>query len=141
MRETGRVREVAAITDDVRKRGNLARSAHHKKTGGGGVWLLSDRLTPTQWERRNGDLRVYALGRPMTPEQYNAMPADLQKLYLRLLRDRHGATVQDVTAMLGACDLLGVRFSGTEGDQSAWTLFLSGAWYRQAAARWRALRE
>lgn len=49
----------------------------------------------------HGPCRVYQLGRPMPLAQLNALPADLQRRYLRRLRQR-GGSEEAVKRMLGA---------------------------------------
>ena len=64
------------------------------------VSLPSDHLPPWELERRNGPCRTYRLGRPMTLEAFEELPADLKTRYLRLLRQR-GGSASDVEQMLG----------------------------------------
>lgn len=52
--------------------------------------LPSDGLSLAQRRRLNGPVRTYALSRPMSWEQFRAMPADLQQRYLSRLRERFG---------------------------------------------------
>ena len=76
---------------------------NRKPHGGhtGVVTLPSDYLKPEELEQRNGPCRVYRLGRPMNMAEFQDLPADLRKLYLRRLR-QHGGSESDVEQMLGA---------------------------------------
>jgi len=75
-------------------------------------------------EQLSGPCRTYRLGGPMTMQQLQAMPADLQRQYLRRLR-RAGATAEDVGNMLGVsvqqAASLGVVFD--RPDPKAWAEF------------------
>lgn len=64
------------------------------------VTLPSDFLAPEELLRRNGPCYVYRLGAPMDIGQFEAMPRDLQRAYLRRLRLR-GGSAEGVGAMLG----------------------------------------
>ena len=62
------------------------------------VRLPSDGVDPSSL---HGPCRVYRLGRPMRLDQLEAMPADLQRRYLRRLR-QCGGSEETVRAMLQA---------------------------------------
>ena len=87
------------------------------------VRLPSDR---TCAEVLDGPCRSYHLGRPMTLQQLQTMPEDLQRMYLRKLR-RKGGSLEGVGKMLGAApgrfDTLGVQFDMP--NPTAWAAFVS----------------
>ena len=77
------------------------------------------------WEAMSSPCRVYRLGSPMTLQELEAMPKDLQMQYLRKLR-LLGATAEGVGKMLGISPARlsrwGVRFD--RPNASAWAKFL-----------------
>ena len=89
------------------------------------VSLPSDHLPPWELERRNGPCRTYRLGRPMTLEAFEELPADLKTRYLRLLRQR-GGSASDVEQMLGAAPggLRVHRIRFDQQDPERWRAFL-----------------
>ena len=60
-------------------------------------------------------------GRPRTRRQFRALPEDLRRLYVKLLRDKHGATRQQARQLTG--EDYGLRFG--EGDAQKWAAFLA----------------
>ena len=68
----------------------VALSAQHRVGRRRQVTLPSDRLNEAELARRNGPCRIYRLGRPMKLAEFEAMPPDLQRDYLRRLRQRGG---------------------------------------------------
>jgi hypothetical protein len=122
-----------ALTEDMAERRALARSAFGRVSGGGEVRvrLPSDHLRPGQQSELNGPTRVYDLGRPLSRGEYAGLPDDLKRLYLRLLRDRHGGTEKQIRRLTGAAETFGVRLSGARGDGRRWAAFLALA--REAA--------
>ena len=77
-----------------------ARSARRRVGQRRAVTLPSDGLNPLELQRRNGPCRIYRLGAPMTMAEFTAMPRDLQRTYLRRLRQK-GGSEKAVEAMLG----------------------------------------
>ncbi|MBP3634155.1 MAG: hypothetical protein J6J43_06250 [Oscillospiraceae bacterium] len=88
------------------------------------IRLPNDRLGHTL----NGPCRTYRLGRPMTIRELEAMPRDLQILYLRRLR-RMGGCAESVGEMLGVLPARlsqwGVCFD--RPDPKSWAAFLDHA--------------
>lgn len=107
----------------------VSRSAFRRVGMRRGVALPSDHLNPAQLARRNGPLRIYRLGRPMTMAQFEAMPPDLQRDYLRRLQLR-GASDEAVGRMLGISRRrlrqlkLRHRVEFDRPDTSAWQTFV-----------------
>ena len=93
------------------------------------VSLPSDSLNPAELQSRNGPCRVYRLGVPMDIEQFEAMPRDLQRAYLRRLRQR-GGSPEGVRAMLGVSGqqmqqiLERNKVTLDQPDREAWAAFL-----------------
>ena len=63
--------------------------------------MAADALSEREWDRMNGHIRIYQLGRPMTRRKFLELPEDLRRVYVKLLRDKHGATRQQVRQMTG----------------------------------------
>ena len=110
---------------DCLQRRQTAYSARHRVGNRRSVTLPSDFLTLDAMERRNGPCRTYRLGSPMTLETFEAMPSDLQKLYLRMLRQRGGSEA-DVEQMLGMAPggLRRYRIRFDQQDPKCWRAFL-----------------
>ena len=70
--------------DSVRERKSLVASARHRVCGSKSkrCSLPSDNLTPAQRNKLNGEVRVYTINKPMTWEQFTAMPKDLRQAHL-----------------------------------------------------------
>ena len=112
--------------EELAERCGLSRSAHSRVTGAGevAVRLPSDRLNPSQRQSMNGPARVYRLGGPLSRAQYRALPDDLKRLYLKLLRDRHGGTEKQIRRLTGARETFGLCLSRSRGDEEKWRRFL-----------------
>ena len=121
MREAGMARRL--LQEELREKKRLASSGRRKCVHSGRVRvrMMSDALSEQEWARMNGHIRIYQLGRPLTRRQYLALPEDLRRIYVKLLRDKHGATRQQVRQLVG--EDLGLRF-GT-GDARRWEAFLA----------------
>ena len=102
------------------------RSARHRVRAGRTVTLPSDHLDDRALALRSGPCRTYRLGRPMSLAEFEAMPEDLRRAYLRRLRQR-GGSESDVERMLGAGQgcLRRYRVLFDRPDSAAWTAFLS----------------
>ena len=120
MREAGIARRL--LQEEIREKKILANCSRRKCVHSGQVRVrtAADALSEREWERMNGRIRIYQLGRPMTRRQYLALPEDLRRIYVKLLRDKHGATRQQARRMTG--EDFGLRFG--EGDARKWEAFL-----------------
>ena len=107
----------------------VARSARRRVGARKTVTLPSDHLDEAELAGRNGPCRVYRLGVPMDRQSLESMPPDLQRAYLRRLRQR-GGSEESVSHMLGMdhgqlqslAMRHGVRFD--RPDEAAWSAFL-----------------
>ena len=114
---------------DCLQKKRTAHSARLRVGARRAVSLPSDNLNPAELQGRNGPCRVYRLGVPMDIGQFEAMPRDLQRTYLRRLRQRGGST-EAVRAMLGISGqqmqqiLEQARVTLDQPDQAAWAAFL-----------------
>lgn len=126
---------------DVMTKKRIARGASARKCGSKSrrCTLPSDYLTDAQKKARNGKMSTYNLSKPMTYEQFNLMPRDLQREYLLKLRNDMHASARAIALMFG-CSGETVRCAihelgiGTDGkkmvmsrDQlTRWNNWLSG---------------
>ena len=76
----------AAYKQDLIEKTVTARSARSHANWGGGVRMPSDSLSRKERQGLNGEVTTYNIGKPMTWEEYNALPEDIQTMY----RKRHG---------------------------------------------------
>ena len=76
------IREQKALANNARNRRGMAGK-------GGKVRLSSDNLTKKQWEAKNGECKTYRMNDPMTWEQFNEMPTDLQAIYIKAIRKKY----------------------------------------------------
>lgn len=111
---------------DCLQKKTIGRSARCRVGARRTVTLPSDCLDPAALARRNGPCRTYRLGRPMSLAEFEGMPADLQKAYLRRLRQR-GGSESDVERMLGAAPgrLRRYRVTFDRPDPVSWETFLN----------------
>ena len=81
-----------ALMEENRDRAITARSARHTRTHcgkGGRVRLPSDNLTKKELKAMSGECIKYAsLKKPMTWKDFKNLPEDLQKEYIRWLRNK-----------------------------------------------------
>ena len=124
---------------DVKQKKDIARSAGKKVSGAKSrrCSLPHDGLNSKQLEALNGPVKSYNLSKPMTWAELKAMPAELQKEYLRKLGVRFSPSSYALAEMLGTTHTtvgrllreLGLsRPKGqrmTEGDKKAWEFFLA----------------
>ena len=121
MREAGMARRL--LQEEIREKRILANCSKWKCVHSGQVRvrMAADALSEREWDRMNGHIRIYQLGRPMTRRKFLELPEDLRRVYVKLLRDKHGATRQQVRQMTG--EDYGLRFG--EGDARKWEAFLA----------------
>jgi len=111
---------------DQAERRTLARAARCRYTGAGEVTvrLPSDALPARALEQLNGPARSYQLGKPLHAAEFSALPDDLKRLYLRLLRDRYGGTERQIRRLTGTQENYGVCLSAARGDRRRWKRFM-----------------
>lgn len=76
---------------DIKEKKSTGRSAHNRRTHagkGGAVRFPSDFMTRKEKNAMNGEVKSYKLNSPMDWGQFKKLPDDLQKIYVKLLRDR-----------------------------------------------------
>lgn len=87
---------------DVAQKKRIARGAYHKKGGSRSkkCTLPGDYLTPAEKKKLSTTLVDVNLKKPMSYEQFKALPTDVKREYLTFLRDECGGTLQTVVEML-----------------------------------------
>lgn len=78
------------ITDCAEKK-RTARGIHNKRTHagkGGKVIFPSDYLTRKEREAMNGEIKTYALNRPMRWKEFKLLPDDVRREYIENLQKR-----------------------------------------------------
>lgn len=93
---------------DVMQKKRLSASARHKVNGSKSrkCGLPSDHMTPAQIKKLNGPCESYDLGKPMTWDDFKAMPIDLRQQYLDGLHSRFRVGAQTISV-----DLFGLSTS------------------------------
>lgn len=89
------------ISDSAEKK-RIGNSARHRRTHNGkrgGVKLPSDFLTKKERDAMSGECRSYRINEPMKWAEFKAMPEDIQRQYVQILRDRYGANNQNLSEM------------------------------------------
>lgn len=91
------------VTDCADKK-RTARGIHNKKTHagkGGKVRFPSDNLTRKELDAMNGEVVSYKLNEPMTWAEFKALPDDIKKTYIKLLREKFDVPDSRIAEMLG----------------------------------------
>lgn len=76
------------IQDSKEKKalGNQARNRRGHAGKRGGMKTASDYMTQKELRALDGEVKTYRMGSPMNWEEFNAMPEDLKKMYIKKLR-------------------------------------------------------
>lgn len=87
--------------EEQKARNSVTRSAR-QRTGGKKKYLLpSDRLSPSELKKMNGEIAVYEMKKPISWQKFKGYPKDVQKEYLQWFADEFGATVGMMGKMFG----------------------------------------
>ena len=116
---------------DVRDKKITARSARHKRTHngrGGSVKLPSDYMTQKEIKAMSGECKSYKLNKPMNWKEFKAMPDDIKISYIKLIREKFGATDSAIANMMNVnnCSFsqemnrLGIRTGKHTGGAVKW---------------------
>lgn len=88
------------VTDCAEKK-RTARGAYNKKVGKGRkVKFPSDYMTRKELDAMNGEVVSYKLNEPMTWAEFKALPDDIKKTYIKLLREKFDVPDSRIAAML-----------------------------------------
>lgn len=68
--------------------GGSARNKRGNTGKRGGMKTASDYMTKKELRALDGEVKTYRLGSPMSWEEFNAMPEDLKKMYIKNLRKK-----------------------------------------------------
>ena len=94
--------EKYVFVQDVIEKKQTARSAWNRNKGKHkAVKLPSDFMTREEREAMNGEVKSYRLNEPMSWEEFKAMPDDIMKSYIKLIRERFGASDTAIAKMMG----------------------------------------
>lgn len=94
---------VTDVADKKRTaRGSYNRRAHAGK--GGKIMLPSDYMSNKEIKKMNGEVKTYNIKNPMRYAEFKALPDDLKKQYLTMLRDRYNAGNRAIGKMMGVTD-------------------------------------
>lgn len=96
---------------DVLQKKRLGYGARHMKRGSKSrrCSLPSDHLTAAQLKGRNGPVNTYNLEKPMTWEDFKAMPKDLQQSYIASLQSRFGVGTTTISKELFGLSAVSLR--------------------------------
>lgn len=96
--------EKFVFVSDCAEKKRTARGIHNKRTHsgkGGKVIFPSDYLTRKEREAMNGEVKTYALNRPMRWKEFKLLPDDLRREYIENLQKRFGVMQKDLAVMFG----------------------------------------
>lgn len=96
--------ETFVFIQDVKEKGNTARSARNARTHcgkGGRVKFPSDYMTKKEIQKMNGEVKSYRLNEPMTWGEFMAMPDDIKIVYIKMLRHKFNVPGKYIAEMMG----------------------------------------
>lgn len=96
--------EKFVFVSDCADKKRTARGIHNKRTHagkGGKVIFPSDYLTRKEREAMNGEVKTYALNRPMRWKEFKLLPDDVRREYIENLQKRFGVMQKDLAVMFG----------------------------------------
>ena len=89
---------------DCKEKKNVGGNVRNKKVHSGkrgGMKTASDYMTQKQLRALDGEVKTYRLGSPMNWEEFNAMPDDLKKMYIKKLRDKFNVPDRELAVAMG----------------------------------------
>lgn len=86
---------------DCREKKQTARSAGAMNKKHRAVRLPSDYLSRKEIKAMSGKVESYRMNDPMTWDEFKAMPQDLQRDYITLIRERFGVSDSAIARMFG----------------------------------------
>lgn len=94
--------EEYVFRQEIAEKKQAARGAYHKVRGGGKtVKMPSDYMTRKEKNSLNGEVKTYAMSKPLTWYEFSRMPDEIQVTYIRGLVDKYSAPPLWVAQMLG----------------------------------------
>lgn len=125
------------------QRKRLAQQAKYRKCGSKSkkCSLSTDYMTHSQWKKRNGVIVTVNLKRPISWDEFKALPKSMQEEYMLYMMENFGANATSFAEMFGVQPLtirrhiqsqnLAVRFpvghSMTAAQKNAWNELINGA--------------
>ena len=106
-----------AFKEDVKERKSLLSGARHKKNGSKSkkVTFPSDNLSYYQRKKLNGEVKSYYMNRPMTWQEFQTYPDDLQETYLATLVDGFNVSMNQIGDMMNISNTTLNRLIKTKG--------------------------
>lgn len=87
--------------EEQKVRNSVTRSAR-QRTGGKKKYLLpSDRLSPSELKKMNGEIAVYEMKKPISTAKFRGYPKEIQKEYLQYFVDEFGASAGSMGCVFG----------------------------------------
>lgn len=89
---------------DIKEKKTTARGSHNRRTHagkGGAVKFPSDYLSKKELKAMSSETKTYKMNEPITWAEFKAMPVDLQRQYLKNLRDTYKVEYSTIAKMFG----------------------------------------
>ena len=96
--------EKYAFIQEVKEKKITARGSRNRRTHagkGGAVKFPSDYLSKKELRAMSSETKTYKMNEPMTWAEFKAMPEDLQRQYLKNLRDLYNVPYATIAKMFG----------------------------------------
>lgn len=125
---------------DSKEKKRTARGAMHQRSHcgkSGAVKFPSDFLSRKELKAMNGKCETYNLNRPMTWDEFKALPDHIKKMYVKSLREKFDVTNAGIADMFGiqrstlshhfTCYGISNGYRGRRGyDEEKWRAWLNG---------------
>lgn len=105
--------EKYTFIQDCKDKKRTARGAFNKRTHcgkGGAIMFPSDYLTNKEKKAMNGKCETYRMNDPMTWGEFKKMPEDLQRDYIKAIRQRFNAPDTEILKMFGVAHGWGHKY-------------------------------
>lgn len=86
---------------ELKEQSHTARSARQRPGGKKKYLLPSDRLSPSELKKMNGEITVYTMKEPISWVRFKSYPKDIQKEYLQWFVDEFGMSRGMFAEMVG----------------------------------------
>lgn len=126
---------------EVKEKKVTARGSHNRRTHagkGGAVKFPSDYLSKKELKAMSSEVKTYKMNEPISWAEFKAMPEDLQRQYLKNLRESYNVSFSEIGRMFGVSKYainatarsLGIG-QGSPGskkdfDRKSWEAFING---------------
>ena len=132
-----------AFMQDIKEKKVTARGSHNRRAHagkGGAVKFPSDNLSKKELRAMSSETKTYKMNEPISWAEFKKMPKDLQRQYLKNLRDTYKVEYSTIAKMFGCstwtmndiAKKLGLAANGKKiklADQNlkGWEAFVNGA--------------